>query len=115
MGYVPPPPENYEETSARLDAARTCRAGAAARARGARRRRTNRPSPVSSSGPPRASDADVDGYVLGAFLHHSATERTRKLLRITGEADAHEYARSLHPHERLAALRSIAREVIEDG
>ena len=37
------------------------------------------------------------------------------MLRITGEADAHEYARSLHPGERLSALRSIAREVIEEG
>ena len=59
------------------------------------------------------SDADLDGYVLGAFLFHSATPRTRKLLRITGEADAHEYARSLHPHERLPALRSLAREALE--
>ena len=38
---------------------------------------------------------------------HSATPRTQKLLRITGEADAHEYARSLRPHERLPALRSL--------
>ena len=53
--------------------------------------------------------------MLGEFLHHSATERTRKLLRISGQADAHEYARSLHPHERLLALRSFAREVIEEG
>ena len=73
------------------------------------------PTSAPASGPPRVSDADVDGFVLGAFLHHSATERTRKLLRISGEADAHEYARSLHPGERLAALRSIAREVIEEG
>ena len=35
------------------------------------------------------------------------------MLRIDGEADAHEYARSLHPAERLAALRSLAREAIE--
>ena len=62
------------------------------------------------SGP---SDADLDGYVLGAFLFHSATDRRRKQLRIAGEADAHEYARSLHPAERLAALRSLAREAIE--
>ena len=61
------------------------------------------------------TDAQVDGFVLGEFLHHSATERTRKLLRISGQADAHEYARSLHPHERLLALRSFAREVIEEG
>jgi hypothetical protein len=58
-------------------------------------------------------DAEVDAFILGAFLHHSATPRTKKLLRITGEADAHEYARSLRPHERLSALRSFAREAID--
>ena len=111
VGYVPPPPENYQEVADRLDAAR-------------RRPRDDydpaepSPEPRYSAPPsrttaPRLSDADVDGYVLGAFLFHSATERTRKLLRIAGEADAHEYARSLHPAERLAALRSLAREAIE--
>ena len=34
VGYVPPPPENYQETSDRLDAAR--RAAESAAARGAR-------------------------------------------------------------------------------
>ena len=114
VGYVPPPPENYEEISARLDAAQRT----AERERPEREERDPDDQPVpssSSSGSWRPSDADVDGYILGAFLYHSATERTRKLLRITGEADAHEYARSLHPGERLAALRSIAREVIEDA
>jgi ParB/RepB/Spo0J family partition protein len=117
VGYVPPPPENYQEISDRLDAAR---------------REVSKPQPRDQdddyeptsasearvaplSGPSRPSDADLDGYVLGAFLWHSATERTRKLLRITGEADAHEYARSLHPGERLSALRSLAREAIEEG
>jgi len=70
-------------------------------------------APPSTTAPPRISDADVDGYILGAFLFHSATERARKVLRITGEADAHEYARSLQPSERLSALRSLAREAIE--
>jgi ParB/RepB/Spo0J family partition protein len=118
VGYVPPPPENYEEISARLDAA----ARAAERApREPREERDPDAQPIPSSPPssaagfPRISDADVDGFILGAFLHHSASARTRKVLRITGEADAHEYARSLHPGERLAALRSIAREVIEEG
>jgi|tagenome__1003787_1003787.scaffolds.fasta_scaffold20451916_1 hypothetical protein len=113
VGYVPPPPEHYEEMSARLDAAR---------------REAVKPperdeddgygsSPVATaeplSGPRRPTDAELDGFVLGAFLWHSATERTRKLLRISGEADAHEYARSLHPHERLPALRSLAREALD--
>jgi ParB/RepB/Spo0J family partition protein len=101
VGYVPPPPENYEEISERLDAAR---------------RAAEPPAPVeelAAAAPRRPGDAELDGYVLGAFLYHAATERTRILLRITGEADAHEYARSLHPHERLPALRSLAREALE--
>ena len=96
---------------------RAPRPPAQAAARGARRLRAA--APASPPSAPRATtarrDAQVDGFVLGEFLHHSATERTRKLLRITGQADAHEYARSLHPHERLLALRSFAREVIEEG
>jgi ParB/RepB/Spo0J family partition protein len=117
VGYVPPPPENYAEVSDRLDAARREAARAPREERDdydpsepAREPEFRAPSQTAA---PRLSDADIDGYVLGAFLFHSATDRSRKLLRITGEADAHEYARSLHPHERLAALRSLAREVIE--
>ena len=116
VGYVPPPPANYEEISDRLDAAR--REAAQARTERIERDEDDDYEPTSSSAAPeatsyRVSDADVDGYVLGTFLMHGATERTRKLLRISGEADAHEYARSLHPGERLAALRSLAREAIE--
>jgi ParB/RepB/Spo0J family partition protein len=108
VGYVPPPPENYQETSDRLDAARRAAAEAP---REEREERVEVPAPrPARSGP---SDAELDGYVLGAFLFHSATDRRRKALRIAGEADAHEYARSLHPSERLLALRSLAREAIE--
>lgn len=123
VGYVPPPPENYAEVSDRLDAA------ARAAATGPRAERSEgdddyEPTssttsetlpPMEPAGPARLNDAQLDGYVLGEFLFHSASERSRQLLRITGQADAHEYARSLHPHERLAALRSFAREVIEEG
>ncbi len=121
-GYVPPPPENYGEISDRLDAAR--REASKPSPREERDEdyadaRDDAPSPAAarvavaeptSSG---LSDAELDAFVLGAFLHHSAAPRTKKLLRITGEADAHEYARSLRPHERLPALRSFAREAIE--
>jgi len=117
VGYVPPPPENYEEVADRLDAARR------EAARGPRddydpsepAPEPEYAAPPSTTVAQRISDADVDGYILGAFLFHSATERSRKVLRITGEADAHEYARSLHPGERLSALRSLAREAIEEG
>ena len=115
VGYVPPPPENYEEVADRLDAARR------EAARGPRddydpsepAPEPEYAAPPSTTVAQRISDADVDGYILGAFLFHSATERSRKVLRITGEADAHEYARSLQPSERLSALRSLAREAIE--
>ena len=116
VGYVPPPPEGYAEYSDRLDAA--------ARAANGKPPREEReddgyepppPAKAASPLPDGPTDAQVDAYVLGEFLHHSASERTRKLLRISGQADAHEYARSLHPHERLLALRSFAREVIEEG
>jgi ParB/RepB/Spo0J family partition protein len=114
VGYVPPPPENYQETSDRLDAARRAAAEAPRDDREPREDRDDAP-PTAPARPERSgpSDADLDGYVLGAFLFHSATDRRRKQLRIAGEADAHEYARSLHPGERLVALRSLAREAIE--
>ena len=114
-GYVPPPPKDYEETSARLDAAR--REASKPAPREERDEDWSDASPGPSEPAPAMydglGDAEVDAFVLGAFLHHSATPRTKKLLRITGEADAHEYARSLRPHERLPALRSFAREAID--
>ena len=126
-GYVPPPPENYAEISDRLDAARREAAKPEPREERdedpsgeEREERTPAESipvsvrindePIGTGGP---TDAELDAFVLGAFLHHSAAPRTKKLLRIMGEADAHEYARSLRPHERLPALRSFAREAIE--
>jgi ParB/RepB/Spo0J family partition protein len=114
-GYVPPPPENYEEVSARLDAARREASKPAPREERDEDWTEDvggepTPPPAFRDGP---SDPEVDAFILGAFLHHSATPRTKKLLRITGEADAHEYARSLRPHERLPALRSFAREAID--
>lgn len=125
-GYVPPPPENYAEISDRLDAAR--REAAKPQPKEERdedwsEKDDDPPAvastpvsvrlndePIGTGGP---TDAELDAFVLGAFLHHSAAPRTKKLLRITGEADAHEYARSLRPHERLPALRSFAREAID--
>lgn len=115
VGYVPPLADDHQRVADELDAARR----EAGRQRDDYDPREPSPEPEHYSAPPsttapqRISDADVDGYILGAFLFHSATERSRKVLRISGEADAHEYARSLHPAERLAALRSLAREAIE--
>ena len=112
VGYVPPLADDHQQVADEMNAPRR-------EPRDDYDPREPSPEPEFYSAPPsttavsRISDADVDGYILGAFLFHSATERSRKVLRITGEADAHEYARSLHPAERLAALRSLAREAIE--
>jgi ParB/RepB/Spo0J family partition protein len=112
VGYVPPLADDHQKVADEMNGARR-------EPRDDYDPREPSPEPEFYSAPPsttttqRISDADVDGYILGAFLFHSATERSRKVLRITGEADAHEYARSLHPAERLAALRSLAREAIE--
>ncbi len=53
---------------------------------------------------------ELDAYVLGLFLARLATDERRTLLRIVDEADAHDYALSLRPAERVSALRSFARE-----
>ncbi|WP_051324376.1 ParB/RepB/Spo0J family partition protein [Candidatus Solirubrobacter pratensis] len=114
VGYVPPAPESYAETSDRLDVARHA-AEAPPRER-VERDEPAEPAPAPApraAEPARPGDAELDGFVLGAFLFHAATPRSRKLLRITSEADAHAYARSLHPRERLPALRSFAREALD--
>jgi ParB/RepB/Spo0J family partition protein len=115
VGYVPPLADDHREVADQMDAERR----EAARGRDDYDPREPSPepefraAPPSTTAPTRIGDADVDGYILGEFLTHSATERSRSVLRITSQADAHEYARSLHPAERLAALRSLAREAIE--
>jgi ParB/RepB/Spo0J family partition protein len=112
VGYVPPAPDGYAEAADRLDAARR-EAAREPREREERDEGPLAPEHRPARVPGRPGDAEVDAFVLGAFLYYAAAPRSRKLLRITSEADAHEYARSLHPHERLPALRSFAREVLE--
>src|SRR4051794_8168400 len=70
VGYVPPLASDHDEVADRMEAER-------------RRPRddydpseptpepTAYATPPSTTTPPRISDADVDGYVLGAFLFHS--------------------------------------------
>ncbi len=124
VGYVPPPPPGYEEGARALDAARAAatrerddRAGEEAEQRDweaaadpAGEVRASRGA--ESAGPARPSDADLDAFLLGAFLFNAATDHRRAVLRITGEDDAHAYARSLRPAERLPALRALAAEVL---
>jgi ParB/RepB/Spo0J family partition protein len=124
VGYVPPPPENYDEMSRKLDEARWQ----------APRERDEAieapepalapaPSPAAGAGPagapgaagaaPAVGPAELDGYLLGVLLSGPGGKRLRSVLRISDPADAHEYAFSLRPQERLAALRSLAAEMLE--
>ncbi len=135
VGYVPPPPAGYDERARELDAARV-------RPPRDPDERSDDPDPAQrdwdgpadprgevrasrgAEAPPRAdepradgrpSDADLDAFLLGVFLFNAAPARRREVLRITDEADAHRYARSLRPAERLPALRALAAEVLRGG
>ena len=72
-----------------------------------------RPSAAQSAvGGGRIAPEDLDAYLLGVVLWNSSTDHRRKVLRIGSEADAHEYAFSLLPQERLDVLRSLAAEML---
>ncbi len=135
VGYVPPPPPGYVERARGLDEARVRPPrdpderdddpdpaqrdwdgpadprGEVRASRGARE--PGRPEEPRADG--RPTDADLDAFLLGVFLFNAAPERRRAVLRITDEADAHRYARSLRPAERLPALRALAAEVLRGG
>jgi ParB/RepB/Spo0J family partition protein len=132
VGYVPPPPENYDELSRKLDDARFRPAqdpddrnidmdpeqrdressgGAGGRLDTAAGRAQQAPGGSDGADAPRGLRGEnVDAYLLGVFLAKLATDHRRKVLRIRDEADAHEYALSLRAEERLPALRSFAAE-----
>jgi ParB/RepB/Spo0J family partition protein len=136
VGYVPSAPDTYDEWSRADGEARrtpTEPTGRADDAAAEQRDWESSSAPSASSSAPSASSAapsappvvdpqgqarelrtaEVDAYLLGVFLHRAATDRQRAVLRITSEADAHSYAASLRPQERLAALRSLAAEMLE--
>lgn len=120
VGYVPPPPENYDALSRGLDEARF------RPARDPDERNDDaypdfspsqtpeRLRAAADAGPRRLVAEELDAYLLGVFLARAASDHRRAVLRIHSEADAHTYALSLRPTERLAALRSLAAEVIAD-
>jgi len=133
VGYVPPPPSGSAEGARALDETRL----RAPRDPDARRydddpaqrewersadprgevRASRAPAAAAApatADPRRPSDADLDAYLLGTFLFHGATDRRRAVLRIADEGDAHRYARSLRPAERLPALRDLAAEALTD-
>lgn len=122
VGYVPPPPDNYDALSRGLDEVRF------RPARDPDERNDDASpdfAPSQTPGRLRAAESapthprhlvaeELDAYLLGVFLARAASDHRRAVLRIHSEADAHTYALSLRPTERLAALRSLAAEVIAD-
>jgi ParB/RepB/Spo0J family partition protein len=124
VGYVPPPPEDYDALSRDLDEARFRPSrdpddrnddaeqrdwesdGAGGPAHMPERLH------AAADGSRRLVAEELDAYLLGVFLARAASDHRRAVLRIHSEADAHTYALSLRPTERLAALRSLAAEVI---
>jgi ParB/RepB/Spo0J family partition protein len=125
VGYVPPPPAGYDELSRGLDEARF-RPPRDPDDRNDDPEQRDWESSADPSGPVRVErrdrgpqseeqrlrEADLDGYLLGMVLFRAASDRRRSVLRIASQEDAHRYAFSLRPAERLSALRSLAAEVL---
>lgn len=144
VGYQPPRPKDYDALSDGLDRSRWAAADRAAadrsegagqrewergeRAPGAPRgpQRTDGPA-VAAAAPsgsgeepagPRVEDLqpeDVDGFLLGLVLANAVAPAQRSRLGITTEEDAHAYAFSLRPEERLGVLRSVGVQLLQDA
>ena len=137
VGYVPPPPKNYDELSRQLDESRWAanRAGGDAGMDAEQRdwdakaggtdggsalgdaARPTGPAGLGASVVPIAeADAlepeELDAYVLGLLLGRVASDEQRAVLGFAGEEEAQTYAFSLLPHERLAVIRSMAEELL---
>jgi ParB/RepB/Spo0J family partition protein len=127
VGYVPPKPKDYDEQSRKLDEARWAgkdrrpddadqrdwdanSSERAARDRGL----TAAPRSERRSGQPLPSlePEDLDAYLLGLLLDQLASAERLSALGIRDEGDAHNYAFSLRPHERLGILRTLAAELL---
>ena len=125
VGYVPPKPKDYDEQSRKLDearwaakdarpggdadqrdwdvnsAGRAAREGAAAPASRPAQRSARQPEPE-----------ELDAYLLGLLLDQLASAERLAALGIREDGDAHAYAFSLRPHERLGILRTLAGELL---
>lgn len=125
VGYVPPKPKDYEEQSRKLDQARWAgkdqpdaddrdwdanSSDRAARDRGL----IAPPAALARAGKPMPNlePEDLDGYLLGLLLDQLASAERLSALGIRDEGDAHNYAFSLRPHERLGILRTLAAELL---
>lgn len=143
VGYVPPKPENYDELSSELDRARwdarraaenrdadadqrdwESRAGeegpgfsaTAPSGLGATDGTAGGARPDTSAGESAADAerraAELDAYLLGRVLNDVATDY-RELLGIENAEESYQYAFALRPYERVAALRMLARKLLE--
>ncbi|MDO8185522.1 ParB N-terminal domain-containing protein [Conexibacter sp. JD483] len=143
VGYVPPKPEGYDELASELDRARweARQNGAADRAADADQRdwesgghvqdpgygaNASGAGPVDpaaggarpdTSGGQSAEEAErraseLDAYLLGRVLNDLADDY-RELLGIVDDGESFQYAFALRPYERVAALRMLARKLLE--
>lgn len=142
VGYVPPKPENYDELSgeldrARWDAKRAAENGGGREADADQRDWESRggdegpgfssnagatdgvsggarpdPSAGESAADAERRAAELDAYLLGRVLNDVATDY-RELLGIVTAEESYKYAFALRPFERVAALRMLARKLLE--
>ncbi len=138
---MPPKPEGYDELASELDRARweARQNGGADRAADADQRDwesgghaqdpgygANAAVPVDpaaggarpdTSGGQSAEEAErraseLDAYLLGRVLNDLADDY-RELLGIVDDGESFQYAFALRPYERVAALRMLARKLLE--
>jgi hypothetical protein len=135
VGYVPPKPANYDQLASELDRQRweARRAADTGEGRGDADQRDwesggldggARPvDPAAGGARPDASAgesaeeaerraSELDAYLLGRVLNGIADEY-RELLGIVDDEESFQYAFALRPYERVAALRMLARKLLE--
>jgi ParB-like chromosome segregation protein Spo0J len=143
VGYVPPKPENYDELSSELDRARWDARRAAERGerpdgsdadqrdweRGGHEQAPGfgpnaapldpaaggaRPDTTAGESAEQAERraSELDAYLLGRVLNDVADDY-RELLGIVDDDESFQYAFALRPYERVAALRMLARKLLE--
>jgi ParB/RepB/Spo0J family partition protein len=72
-------------------------------------------APAGADGAPALTAEEVDGYLLGLILANAVPPQQRSAMGIASEADAHAYAFSLRPEERLGVLRSLGLQLLGDA
>lgn len=125
VGHVPPKPKDYEEQSRKLDEARWAEkdrrddadqrdwdANSPDRAAREGRGLVTAPRALERAARPTPEPEELDAYLLGLLLDQLASAERLGALGIREDGDAHAYAFSLRPHERLGILRTLAGELL---